>query len=80
MVACFILLTSEMLEAVEACMTNSDAVIHLAAQVSVPASVDNPKENWDVNVLGTANVLNTARKLGISRVDCCVFCCSVWDV
>ena len=55
-------------EAVEVCMADSDAVIHLAAQVSVPASVDNPKENWDVNVLGTANVLNTARKLGIARV------------
>ncbi len=55
-------------EAVEVCMADIDAVIHLAAQVSVPASVDNPKENWDVNVLGTANVLNTARKLGITRV------------
>ncbi len=55
-------------EAVEVCMADADAVIHLAAQVSVPASVDNPKENWDVNVLGTANVLNTAKKLGITRV------------
>ena len=55
-------------EAVEACMADSDAVIHLAAQVSVPASIDNPKENWDVNVHGTANVLNTAKKLGITRV------------
>ena len=55
-------------EAVEACMADSDAVIHLAAQVSVPASVDNPKDNWDVNVLGTANVLDTARKLEIARV------------
>ena len=50
-------------EAVEACMADSDAVIHLAAQVSVPASIDNEKENWDVNVHGTANVLNTAKKL-----------------
>ena len=55
-------------EAVEACMADSDAVIHLATQVSVPASIDNPKENWDVNVHGTANVLNTAKKLGITRV------------
>jgi len=55
-------------EKVEICMDGADAVIHLAAQVSVPVSVDNPEENWDINVLGTANVLKIARKLGITRV------------
>ena len=52
----------------EQCMADIDAVIHLAAQVSVPLSIDNPEENWDVNVNGTENVLETARKLGITRV------------
>ena len=55
-------------ELLEGCMTDADAVIHLAAQVSVPVSMDNPDENWDINVIGTANVLNIASKLGISRV------------
>ncbi len=55
-------------ELLEGCMADADAVIHLAAQVSVPVSMDNPDENWDINVIGTANVLNIARKLGITRV------------
>ena len=55
-------------ELLEGCMADADAVIHLAAQVSVPVSMDNRDENWDINVIGTANVLNIARKLGITRV------------
>jgi CDP-paratose 2-epimerase len=40
------------------------AVLHLAAQVAVTTSVENPREDFEVNALGTFNVLETIRKLG----------------
>ena len=49
-------------------MLNVDAVIHLAAQVSVPLSIDNPEDNWEINVNGTENILSIAKKLGTPRV------------
>jgi GDP-4-dehydro-6-deoxy-D-mannose reductase len=33
------------------------AVIHLAAQSSVPASVENPRQTYEINFLGTLNLL-----------------------
>lgn len=44
-----------------------DAVIHLAAQVSVPYSLQQPKENHAVNVGGTSALIEAAKKHGISR-------------
>lgn len=38
-----------------------DSVIHLAAQVAVTTSVKNPREDFDINALGTFNVLESAR-------------------
>jgi CDP-paratose 2-epimerase len=44
--------------------TNSlDAIIHLAGQVAVTSSVANPREDFEVNALGTFNVLEAARQL-----------------
>ncbi|MCK6496995.1 SDR family NAD(P)-dependent oxidoreductase [bacterium] len=48
----------------EACFLSEgpfDAVIHLAAQVAVTTSVTNPREDFDINALGTFNVLEAAR-------------------
>jgi CDP-paratose 2-epimerase len=39
-----------------------DAVIHLAAQVAVTTSVDDPRTDFEVNALGTFNVLDAARR------------------
>ena len=36
---------------------NSDIVIHLAAQIDVEKSINNPKETFDTNVKGTENLL-----------------------
>lgn len=44
-----------------------DAVIHLAAEVSVPASVRDPLGNAEANILGTLRVLECARRLGAGR-------------
>jgi CDP-paratose 2-epimerase len=38
-----------------------DAVIHLAAQVAVTSSVADPRTDFDINALGTLNVLEAAR-------------------
>ena len=49
-------------------MQNHDIVIHLAAQISVPESVKNPKVTFDVNVNGTHNVLKSCKKNKISKI------------
>lgn len=43
-------------------------VVHLAAQASVPRSVASPMHDADVNILGTINVLEMARKAQAKRV------------
>lgn len=44
-----------------------DAVLHLAAQVAVTTSVTNPREDFEINALGTFNMLEAVReKYGLS--------------
>ncbi|HEY8394941.1 MAG TPA: NAD-dependent epimerase/dehydratase family protein [Thermaerobacter sp.] len=45
-----------------------DAVLHLAAQVSVERSLTEPDRDLDVNVYGTMNVLRAAAACGTGRV------------
>lgn len=45
-----------------------DYVFHLAAQTSVPKSVDDPINNNEINVNGTLRVLDAAKKTGIKKV------------
>ncbi len=45
-----------------------DVVNHHAAQMSVPASVDDPDFDADVNVRGLINLLEASRKTGVSKV------------
>jgi len=51
---------SEELEA--ALSTHFDFVLHLAAQVAVTTSVTNPREDFELNALGTFNVLEAVKK------------------
>jgi len=46
----------------------ADYVLHHAALVSVPESVEKPLETFQINVQGTANVLEAARQTGVKRV------------
>lgn len=39
----------------------SDVVLHLASQVAVTTSVQNPREDFEINALGTFNVLEAVR-------------------
>ncbi|MEO7113922.1 MAG: SDR family oxidoreductase [Polyangiaceae bacterium] len=45
-----------------------DVIFHEAAIVSVPYSVEHPQETHDVNVQGTMNVLQAARRQKVKRV------------
>ncbi|USL25722.1 NAD-dependent epimerase/dehydratase family protein [Priestia megaterium] len=45
-----------------------DAIIHLAAQTSVPMSIENPEFDALQNIQGTINILNVARKIGIKKI------------
>ncbi|MCW6003850.1 SDR family NAD(P)-dependent oxidoreductase [Micromonospora sp. CPCC 205371] len=45
-----------------------DVVFHLAAQIDVRASVADPSRDASVNILGTVNVLETARRAGARKV------------
>ena len=45
-----------------------ETVFHLAAQVSVPRSLEDPYEDTRVNVLGTVNLMEACVKAGVKRV------------
>lgn len=44
-----------------------DAVIHLAAQTGVPASIESPGYDCGVNIRGTVNLLEACRKTNVRR-------------
>ncbi len=51
-------------EIVDKTVRNQDVVVHMAARVNVDQSVKSPVEHLTVNVIGTCNVLEAARKAG----------------
>jgi len=53
--------------AVEEAVNGCAAVFHFAAQVAVTTSMTNPRDDFDVNLLGTLNLLETARR---KRLPC----------
>jgi CDP-paratose 2-epimerase len=50
-------------EAVQEVVRGADAVFHFAAQVAVTTSLDDPIDDFDVNVRGTLTVLEELRRL-----------------
>ena len=50
--------------AVVAAAQRADEIYHLAAQVAVTTSVEDPRADFEVNALGTLNVLEAARQSG----------------
>ena len=55
-------------EALYKAMSGIETVIHLAAYGSVIESVSDPQPNFDINVNGTFNVLECARKAKVKRL------------
>ena len=51
--------------------TNADVIIHTAAQVAVTTSLEDPRRDFEINAIGTFNVLEAAR-----LNDCAVLYCS----
>ncbi len=52
----------------DSAMDGCDAVVHLAAQVSVPLSVSNPEETMSINVDGTSKVIAACLKNSVKRM------------
>jgi len=50
--------------ALERAIAGVDVVVHLAAQVAVTTSVEDPRHDFEVNALGTFNVVEAARRSG----------------
>lgn len=55
-------------ETVEQCMQGISHVLHLAAQVSVVNSLEDPAFSAQQNILGFVNVINSARKHKVARL------------
>ena len=45
-----------------------DAVLHLAALISVPESLMNPEDYWHTNLIGTFNLLRAMRCCSVKRI------------
>lgn len=50
-----------------------DVIFHLAANASVPNSIEDPRYDFETNAVGTLNVLEAARRHGVKKV---IFACS----
>ena len=53
---------------VRAAMTGCDVVLHLAALIAIPYSYHSPQTYVETNVLGTLNIVQAAKDLGVERV------------
>ncbi|CAM4316022.1 NAD-dependent epimerase/dehydratase family protein [Palleronia rufa] len=54
--------------ALSAVVAGQEVVVHLAADTRVMDSIDNPRFNFDNNVVGSFNLLEAAREAGVRRV------------
>jgi len=50
--------------AVKNAVAEVDIIFHLAGQVAVTSSVDDPRSDFEINALGTLNILEAARESG----------------
>jgi NAD dependent epimerase/dehydratase len=55
-------------ESVADAVAGTDVVLHLGAQIAIPYSYVNPRDFFEVNVLGSLNVAQAALRHGVSRV------------
>jgi CDP-paratose 2-epimerase len=51
-------------EDIQRAITGVEQIFHFAAQVAVTSSIDDPRTDFEVNVLGTLNLLEAIRSLG----------------
>nr|CAD6596236.1 epimerase [Rhizobium sp. TCK] len=55
-------------EAMEAAVEGCEVVFHMAAAVGNKRSIDDPRLDADINVMGTVTLMEAARKAGVERV------------
>jgi NAD dependent epimerase/dehydratase len=55
-------------DSVQAAVGGHDVVIHLASLVAIPYSYQAPRSYLETNAIGTLNVMEAARRAGVSRV------------
>ena len=55
-------------DSLQAAMAGHDIVIHLAALIAIPYSYQAPRSYVETNVIGSMNVMEAARRAGVSRV------------
>src|SRR6185503_10561418 len=55
-------------EATARAAVGQETIFHLAGQVAVTTSVQNPREDFEINALGTFNMLEAARLSGSNPV------------
>jgi len=55
-------------ESIAQAAKGQEAIFHLAAQVAVTTSVNNPREDFEINALGTFNTLEAARLAGTNPI------------
>lgn len=58
------------LDLLEKVIRDTEVIFHLAAQIHVDRSIIEPQLTYEVNVLGTQNVLETARMHDVLKVIC----------
>lgn len=49
-------------------IAKNDVIIHLAALADIVPSIANPENYFDSNVVGTFNLMETARKVGVKKI------------
>jgi UDP-glucose 4-epimerase len=55
-------------DALSSALEGQEVVIHLAADTRVIESIADPSHNFDTNVVGTFNLLELSRELGVRRI------------
>jgi UDP-glucose 4-epimerase len=55
-------------DAVHAAVEGRDAIVHLAADTRVIPSIEKPRYNFEVNALGSLNLLEAMRETGVSQL------------
>jgi NAD dependent epimerase/dehydratase len=55
-------------DSIQAAMGGQDIVVHLAALIAIPYSYQAPRSYMETNAIGTMNVMEAARRAGVSRV------------
>lgn len=56
------------IESVSRAVAGTEFVLHLGAQIAIPYSYVNPRDFFEVNVLGTLNVAQAALGAGVERI------------